>query len=99
MITSTRFTLGEVVATPGALQALTRNAQTPAEFLHRHRQGDWGCVCDEDKRLNDEAVAHEGDPDRQQRVLSVYFTTGKTKLYCITEWDRSVTTLLLSSEY
>jgi hypothetical protein len=24
----------------------------------------------EDRRANDEAIAHEGDPDRQQRVLS-----------------------------
>ena len=99
MITTTRFTLGEVVATPDALQALAGNGQTLAEFLHRHGQGDWGCVCDEDKRLNDDAIAHEGDPDQQRRVLSVYFTTDKTKLYVISESDRSVTTLLLASEY
>ena len=34
------FTLGQVVATPGALAALEKTGQSPAEFLARHVQGD-----------------------------------------------------------
>jgi hypothetical protein len=58
----------------------------------RHRSGDWGDVCDEDKKLNDEAVDGEG------RILSAYTVDGE-KVWVITEWDRSVTTVLFPSEY
>ena len=36
------FPLGQIVATPGALEALTRADQTPNEFLAPPRLGDWG---------------------------------------------------------
>ena len=52
--TKPKFPLGQVVATPGALEALRESGQTPAEFLSRHSQGDWGNLSDHDKRLNDE---------------------------------------------
>ena len=39
-----RFSLGQTVATPGALAALTDSAQSPCEFLRRHISGDWGDV-------------------------------------------------------
>jgi hypothetical protein len=67
-------------------------------LLRRHIAGDWGDVCPEDKARNDEAIAHEGDPDNQQRVLSAYELHGR-KVWVITEWDRSETTVLLPSEY
>jgi hypothetical protein len=60
--------------------------------LHRHREGDWGDVDAEDKRLNDRAL------DLGERIVSVYHFNG-TKVYIITEWDRSVTTVLLPEEY
>ena len=36
------FELGRLVATPGALELLTRSEQTPLEFLARHSRGNWG---------------------------------------------------------
>ena len=69
-----RFGLGTTVATPGALDALRRSGQSPIEFLTRHQRGDWGDVPAGDAALNDEAVAHEGDEEQQQRVLSAYTT-------------------------
>ena len=42
------FALGRLVATPGALELLTRSEQTPLEFLARHSRGDWGECCAED---------------------------------------------------
>lgn len=88
------FPLGRLVATPAALAALTANGQNPAELLARHQTGDYGCVCDEDKRLNDEAV-RDGS-----RVFSAYLLNdGVTKLWCITEADRSSTCLLTPDEY
>ena len=96
---SAKFKLGRIVATPGALAALKETGQEAAHFLALHVSGSWGELDPEDRKANDDAVAHEGDPDRQQRVLSSYLTRNQTKIWVITEWDRSVTTLLLPDEY
>ena len=94
-----KFKLGKIVATPGALDAFEKAHQCPESFLLRHVAGEWGDLCDEDKRANDDAVAFEGDPDKQQRILSSYKTNRNQVIWIITEWDRSITTLLLPSEY
>jgi hypothetical protein len=60
--------------------------------LARHMRGDWGDVCAEDKAANNAALRN-GD-----RILSVYHSN-ETKFWIITEWDRSVTTILLPCEY
>lgn len=87
------FNLGQIVATPGALGALERNQQAPFEFLKRHANHDWGEVCEEDKRENDFSVAHG------LRILSAYQLKDATRIWIITEADRSSTTILLPSEY
>lgn len=94
-----KFKLGQIVATPGALAALQEAGQSAIPFLQRHVSGDWGEICDEDKKLNDEAVSHEGDEDRMGRVLSCYRTAKNERIWLISEHDRSVTTLLLPEEY
>jgi len=86
-----KFGLGQVVATQGA-QA-TFDGDFLSACLSRHGQGDWGDVCDEDKASNDGALEHG------ERLLSAYTGNGGSKLWIITEWDRSVTTCLLPSEY
>lgn len=87
------FTLGQVVATPGALEALQDAGQSPLGLLQRHQAGDWGDCCLEDARENDRSVKHG------YRILSVYKLTTGTTIWAITEADRSVTTLLIDSEY
>lgn len=87
-----RFELGEIVATPGALQLLKRAGISPVSLIIRHASGDWGCMCAEDQALNDDAV-RDGD-----RIHSAY-PVGNDKLWIITECDRSVTTLLRPDEY
>lgn len=88
-----KFRLGQLVATPGALRALEEAGEPPAHFLDRHLSGDWGEVCDEDKRLNDEALVNG------ERLLSAYRTSKGEKLWIITEADRSSTCILLPEEY
>jgi hypothetical protein len=88
-----RFPLGKVVATPGALAALLASGQTPADFLARHQSGDWGDLCPDDRRMNDQALR------QGTRLLSVYHTASGVKLWLITEADRSSTCLLLPEEY
>jgi hypothetical protein len=88
-----RFSLGQVVATPGALEALGKNNQNGLEYVIRHSTGDWGEVVEEDKALNEVSLK------RGQRLLSAYSLPDKTKIWIITEADRSVTTILLPEEY
>ena len=87
------FELGRVVATPGALQALEENKKCGTEYLGRHLFGEWGDLDQEDKEENELSVK-EGF-----RILSAYGLPDGQKLWIITEADRSVTTLLLPSEY
>ena len=93
------FTLGNIVATPGALDACSHEHRLAC--LSRHVRGDWGTVCEEDAETNREAV-RDGF-----RILSAYPIDpakpckgfGDNCLWIITEADRSVTTFLLPDEY
>src|SRR4051812_4020805 len=51
-----KFPLGQVVATPGALEALGESGQTPTFFLDQHASGNWGVVDVEDWRVNDQSL-------------------------------------------
>jgi hypothetical protein len=62
-------------------------------LLQRHASGDWGDVCEEDRVANNDALQY-GD-----RLLSSYAISENIKIWVITEYDRSVTTILLPSEY
>ena len=65
----------------------------PPRALRRHHCGDWGEeLCAEDKQANEDALVHG------TRLLSCYRTAGGARLYIITEWDRSMSTLLLPEE-
>src|SRR5687768_6977169 len=90
---SSKFPLGQVVATPRALEALQHTGQSPLDFFTRHALGDWGELDDEDRRENERSLV-EGF-----RLLSAYHTNDGTRIWIITEADRSVTTLLLPEEY
>jgi hypothetical protein len=93
-----KFCLGQILATPGALDALQESGQTPAFFLSKHSCGDWGDVCDEDKRLNDQSLI-DGS-----RLLSAYRTLKNERLWIITEacdddGHRLATTIVKPEEY
>jgi hypothetical protein len=87
------FPLGQTLITPGADEAIRYAGQLPLEFLLKHQAGDWGDVCKEDWRENDLSLK------QGFRILSSYRTKAGEKIWLITEWDRSVTTVLLPSEY
>jgi len=88
-----KFSLGQVVATPGALEALAEAGQTPDFFLEMHVAGNWGNVDAEDKQANDQALVNGG------RILSAYKTLKNKKLWVITEADHSSTCILKPDEY
>jgi hypothetical protein len=86
------FTLGRIVATPAARETLGELNYSSLDLLRRHMSGDWTEMDNEDQQANREAIV-EGD-----RVFSAYTIHG-IKFWVITEADRSVTTILLPSEY
>lgn len=93
-----RFKLGQVVATPGAIETLRKARLMPQQFLDRHIKGDWGDLSADDKTLNDDALV-DGS-----RIMSAYTLTSGEKLWVITEaadddGNRICTTLLLPDEY
>lgn len=93
--TAIPFELGKTVMTQGVVDILENNMGSQGSFfiaLTRHKNGDWGSICIEDKITNDEATRIG------ERVLSEYKLCGE-RIWIITERDRSVTTVLLPSEY
>ena len=96
------FRLGQILATPGALDTLDRLGVDPLSLvLGRHVIGDWGDLCDEDRELNNHSLANG------MRIFSSYkltassgdSTSSETVCWVITEADRASTTILLPSEY
>ncbi len=91
--TAILFPLGNVYLTVGAKEALEESNQLPNEFLAKHQKGEWGIICEDDKKENN-LLVKEGF-----RILSAYKTAGDVKLWVITETDRSSTTILLPDDY
>ena len=94
LASQSRFSPGQVVMTAGVDELVRQGRLNPTPYLRRHLHGDWGDLSDDDRRLNDAALKSGED-----RLFSSYQVTRDLKLWIITEWDRSVTTLLLPSEY
>jgi hypothetical protein len=93
-----KFSLGRIVATPGALHALLDAGQSADDFLCRHACGQWGDLDPEDRALNDAALV-DGS-----RILSAYMTRTNVRIWVITEAVNDVglqygTTILLPEEY
>ena len=88
--TYVRFPYGRIAATRRVIDEL--DAITISRLLSRHLRCDWGDLCDEDWAQNDHAVKSG------ERLLSSYQAAGQ-KVFIITEWDRSVTTILFADEY
>jgi hypothetical protein len=85
------FKLGKVLLTTAALAHCNHHNIDALSFIWRHAGGDWGDLDAGDIAANVHAIQHD------LRLLSAY-RVGAAKLYVITEWNRSVTTLLLANE-
>jgi hypothetical protein len=88
-----RFPLGNIVFTRGALAALGRAGDRPTPFLRQHVSGDWGELSSDDRAENERSVACGF------RLLSAYTLSDGTRIWVITEADRSSTCILLPEEY
>ena len=88
-----KFQPGQIVATPGALEAFRASGEEPLPFLQRHLTGDWGELDERDVRENELSL------ERGWRILSCYRLRNGTRIWIITEADRSATSVLLPEEY
>ena len=92
------FSLGQVVMTNNLKHRLEEANPTGwfeelDGLIRRHVSGDWGDLDEHDVGINTGALKDGG------RIFSAYHTTDGTKLYVITEADRSYTTALLPEDY
>jgi len=92
-VSGIKFSPGRVVATPGVLEALKASGDDPLAYLVRHLAGDWGELDESDIRENELSL------ENGWRILSAYTLSTGVRFWIITEADRTVTTLLLPSEY
>lgn len=93
-----RFDLGQVVATPAAIQALEEANQSAVELITRHVNGNWGDLDEDDKKANEDAVKNGS------RILSAYTLSNQIRIWVLTEaknddGKRASTCLLLPEEY
>ena len=86
------FKLGKTVCTNRIAETI--GIRGAIDYINRHVAGDFGDLCDEDKDMNNSAIKNNND-----RILSAYTLPNDEKIYVITEWDRSVTTVLYADEY
>lgn len=88
--------LGQVVVTRGANELMKSDVKF-ANFIFdcmgRYAIHDWGDLPESDKAMNDSAIKNNDD-----RILARYNHEWEP-IYVITEWDRSATTILFTSEY
>ncbi len=96
------FTLGNVVATRNVWELIETNekfSQFVTICMSRYIANDWGEMDKEDLEANDYAVRNG------ERLLASYQIpleveeVFEDRLWIITEWDRSVTTLLFPGDY
>ncbi|MBI4996788.1 MAG: hypothetical protein HZC22_07795 [Rhodocyclales bacterium] len=86
------FPLGQLLATPAALEHLNRAGVLPLQLIERHALGDWGDINANDARKNEHALEHG------LRMVSA-FQVGDEKVLIVTEAGGSSTTLLLAKDY
>jgi len=84
------FELGHVIATPAASESL--GTGRVIKLVSLHCSGVWGDLCIEDVNANWRAI------ENGNRILS-HYKLDCGDFYVITEWDRSITTVLLVNEY
>ena len=98
----TLFQTGNLLTTHSIYQKMSESGNFSAfchTCLEKHKIGDWGDLEEEDIDSNAEALSSNG------RLFSCYKIPHKldsnldNKIYIITEWDRSATTILFPSEY
>ena len=91
-----KFELGRTVVTKGVSRRMEEHPDFRSfvnNSINRYSKCDWGDTRNEDKETANHAVEHG------ERILAVYKHDKFPDIWIITEWDRSVTTVLFPDEY
>ena len=96
---TTAFSMGQLILTKGVADQIEESRDFAAfvkKCLRRYITCDWGELSEDDKKLNDAALKHNDD-----RILAAYIPPEHPdwKIWIITEWDHSATTILFPREY
>ncbi len=94
-VSADKFSSDQVVMTRGVANWAAEHGFDLSKLVKRHFCGDWGAVCADDAQSNDESLANNDGA-----LHSAFDISGlKERIWVITEWDRSVTTVLFPHEY
>lgn len=93
--------LGKILFTAAIADAVSNSNDFSAfvcQSIEKHKSCNWGDCDPEDSHQNDLSFESGG------RILSVYKNPAahadtEPKIWIITEWDRSITTVLYPSDY
>lgn len=89
-----KFPLGSIVITPAASEFITECGYLASFLLALHVCGVWGDLSENDRKENDFSL------ENGYRLLSSYILKPPEGcVWIITEYDRSVTTILMPSDY
>ena len=94
-ISGSLVNLGKLLMTRGVSELMEKDDKFMDRVIKsfaRYTGGDWGELCEEDKQASDDALKCG------ERLFAKYDIEPKS-IYIITEWDRSVTTILFPEEY
>lgn len=103
-----KFETGATVMTRGIDEAMKKSAKEGdyrfynfvlGSFCQRYLNADWGEMCLEDLKENDWALENGERLLAQYNVPKEMQIDGHDKIWIITEYDRSVTTILFPEEY
>lgn len=90
--------MGQIVITRTLDAAINENPEAQreiAEAFNRYKMYDWGDSDANDQEENDQAILKA-----DRRILASYTLKSiNREIWIITEWDRSVTTLLFPEDY
>ena len=84
-----RFRPGKLFISSSCADLVREDQLNAQHYLERHLRGDWGDVSEQRQRANDYGVEHG------EFLMSQYVLTPTSKLWIITEGDRSMTHLIL----
>ena len=86
-----KLQLGRIVATRALVELIPMEEVFKA--LDRHATGDWGNLPLADFKVNQKSITNNG------RVMSRYLYRDELCFWVITEGDRSLTSVVLESDY
>lgn len=90
-----KFNTGQLYKTDGIDYAISEDKNYVKELIdcfEKYLTGNWGDLEEDDKIANEQALLNN------ERLLGAYLTS-RGKIFIITEWDRSCTTILFAEEY